>query len=93
MAIDPSHPRPRYHNRSLYIGVTVRRRSGIGPKHLFGVVQVPHVLPPQMVPIDLDGTGFVFLEDLVAAPDAGLFGGYEILTYAPFRITPIAIWM
>ena len=45
MAIDPSHPRPRYHNRSLYIGVNLRRRTGIGPKRLFAVVQIPQVLP------------------------------------------------
>ncbi|MCA9098651.1 MAG: hypothetical protein KDA36_09700, partial [Planctomycetaceae bacterium] len=86
MAIDPSHPRPRYHNRSLYIGVSVRRRSGIGPKRLFGVVQVPQVLP-RLVPVERDSRDFVFLEDLVTARLPQLFGGHEILVYAPFRIT------
>jgi polyphosphate kinase len=86
MAIDPSHPRPRYHNRSLYIGVMIRRRSGIGPKRLFGVVQVPQVLP-RLVPIDRERREFVFLEELVASRLTELFGGHEILTYAPFRIT------
>jgi polyphosphate kinase len=86
MAIDPSHPRPRYHNRSLYIAVSVRRRSGIGPKRVFGVVQVPQVVP-RLVPVDREGNAFLFLEELVAARLPELFGGYEILTYAPFRIT------
>jgi polyphosphate kinase len=86
MAIDPSHPRPRYHNRSLYIGVMIRRRTGIGPKRVFGVVQVPQVLP-RLVPANRDQTEFVFLEELIIARLPEMFGGYEILSYAPFRIT------
>ncbi|MDG2382701.1 MAG: polyphosphate kinase 1 [Pirellulaceae bacterium] len=86
MAIDPSHPRPRYHNRSLYISVALRRRSGIGPKRLFAVVQIPQVLP-RLIPIKEGETSFVYLEDLIASRLPELFGGYEILTYAPFRLT------
>ncbi len=86
MAIDPSHPRPRYHNRSLYIGVMIRRRTGIGPKRVFGVVQVPQVLP-RLVPANRDQTEFVFLEEMIIARLPEMFGGYEILSYAPFRIT------
>ena len=86
MAIDPSHPRPRYHNRSLYMGVTMHRRAGIGPKRLFAVVEVPQVLP-RLLPVHPDGQQFVFLEDLVASRLPELFGGHEIQTYAPFRIT------
>ena len=86
MAIDPSHPRPRYHNRGLYIGAMLRRRTGIGPKRLFAVVQVPQVLP-RLVSASKDGDEFVFLEDLVASQLPELFGGHDIITYAPFRIT------
>lgn len=86
MAIDPSHPRPRYHNRNLYIGVAVHRRVGIGPKRLFAVVQVPQVLP-RLVPVEPDAKHYVFLEDLVASRLNELFGGHEIITSAPFRIT------
>lgn len=86
MAIDPSHPRPRYHNRSLYIGVTMHRRAGIGPKRLFAVVQIPQVLP-RLVPTHEGSRDFVLLEDLVASRLDELFGGHEIVTYAPFRIT------
>jgi polyphosphate kinase len=86
MAIDPGHPRPRYHNRSLYIGLYLRRRGAIGPKRLFAVVQVPHVLP-RLVPTEREGHTYVFLEDLIAANLPQLFGGYEILTFAPLRVT------
>lgn len=87
MAIDPSHPRPRYHNRALYIAVMLRRRKGIGPSRMFAVVQLPQVLP-RLVPTESDNsTSFVLLEDLVASELPGLFGGFEVMTYAPFRIT------
>ena len=86
MAIDPSHPRPRYHNRSLYIGVNLRRRTGIGPKRLFAVVQIPQVLP-RLVRVKPGELSFVCLEDLVTNRLPELFGGHEILTSAPFRIT------
>ncbi len=86
MAIDPSHPRPRYHNRSLYIGLMLRRRSGVGPKRLFAVVQLPQLLP-RLVPVRPNQQKFVFLEELVAARLPELFAGHEVLTYAPFRIT------
>ena len=87
MAIDPSHPRPRYHNRGLYIAVMLRRRSGIGPKRMFAVVQIPQVLP-RLIPVKEDqGTEFVWLEDLVGRRLPELFGGHEVQTYAPFRLT------
>ncbi|MCA9198019.1 MAG: polyphosphate kinase 1 [Planctomycetales bacterium] len=86
MAIDPSHPRPRYHNRGLYLAAMLLRKTGIGPKRLFAVVQVPQVLP-RLVRIAKDETTFVFLEELVASRLPKVFGGHEILTYAPFRIT------
>ena len=41
MAIDPSHPTPHFHNRQLYLAAMLERHSGLGPKHLFAVVQLP----------------------------------------------------
>ena len=35
MAIDPSHPSPRFHNRGLYVAAKLARRKGIGPASLF----------------------------------------------------------
>lgn len=87
MAIDPSHPTPRFHNRGLYLAASLRRRSGIGPAEMFAVVQLPQVLP-RFVSVDPDSaTDFVLLEDVVGARLAELFGGYDIDEYGSFRIT------
>ncbi|WP_442482161.1 polyphosphate kinase 1 [Aeoliella sp. SH292] len=87
MAIDPSHPTPRFHNRGLYIAANLKRREGIGPASMFAVVQLPQVLP-RFVPIDQDSvTDFVLLEELVAHRLSDLFGGYEIVDHGTFRIT------
>ncbi len=89
MAIDPSHPRPRYHNRALYLAARLRRRRGLGPKQLFAVVQIPQILPRLVSCSGNDGSdfGFVLLEDLIEAKLPELFGGFDVETTATFRIT------
>ncbi|MEX2187823.1 MAG: polyphosphate kinase 1 [Pirellulales bacterium] len=87
MVVDPSHPRPRYHNRALYIAALLRRRSGLGPKRLFAVVQLPQVLP-RLVPVDHESEQhFVWLEDVIASRLPELFGGFDVDASAPFRVT------
>jgi polyphosphate kinase len=89
MAVDPAHPSPRYHNRGLYLGVMLHRAEGLGPKHLFAVVQVPQVLP-RVVMLAGGGPGrtpFVLLEDVIAARLPDLFGGFEVDTWTAFRVT------
>jgi polyphosphate kinase len=87
MAVDPAHPSPRYHNRGLYLATLLERDHGLGPKHLFAVVQLPQVLP-RLVPISQgDELQFILLEDAVAARLPELFGGFEVLTSTTFRIT------
>ena len=88
MAIDPSHPNPRYHNRGLYLAAMLERRRGLGPGHLFAVVQLPQVLP-RLVPVGHSdgGQGFVYLEDAVAARLPELFGGFEVLSSTTFRVS------
>jgi polyphosphate kinase len=87
MAVDPSHPSPHYHNRSLYLAAMLERRHGLGPKQLFAVVQVPHVLP-RLVPVGQGGAPhFILLEDAVSAWLPELFGGFAVLTWTTFRIT------
>ena len=87
LAVDPSHPRPRYHNRGLYIAARLRRKKGLGPKQLFAVIQLPLVLP-RFVPVKDQGpTTFVRLEDLVSAKLPDLFGGSEVEEHCTFRIT------
>src|SRR3954471_15425174 len=87
MAIDPSHPSPRFHNRGLYLAAMLERVSGIGPSRLFAVVQVPQVLP-RFVPTEQgEKQNFVMLEDLIGSRLADLFGGYQIVDHAAFRLT------
>ena len=42
MAIDPSHPSPRFHNRGLYLVALLHRSKGFGPADLFAVVQLAY---------------------------------------------------
>jgi polyphosphate kinase len=87
MAIDPSHPSPRFHNRGLYLAAMLKRVAGIGPDRLFAVVLVPQVLP-RYVPVEPDDKqNFVLLEDMIACRLPELFGGYDIVDHATFRIT------
>jgi polyphosphate kinase len=87
MAIDPSHPSPRFHNRGLYLAAMLERVSGIGPSRLFAVVQVPQVLP-RFVPTEQgDKQNFVMLEDLIGSRLSDMFGGYKIVDHAAFRLT------
>jgi polyphosphate kinase len=87
MAIDPSHPSPRFHNRGLYIAAMLERVSGIGPSRLFAVVQVPQVLPRFVSLEQGDKQNFVMLEDLIGSRLADMFGGYKIVDHATFRLT------
>jgi polyphosphate kinase len=87
MAIDPSHPRPKYQNRGLYVAVALRRRTGMGPRNLFAVVHVPQVLP-RLVPVQHpERRQFILLEELVSARLPELFGGFEVEKSIVFRIT------
>ncbi len=87
MAIDPSHPSPRFHNRGLYITAMLERVNGIGPSRLFAVVQVPQVLPRFVSVEQGDKQNFVMLEDLIGSRLSDLFGGYKIVDHATFRLT------
>ncbi len=87
MAIDPSHPSPRFHNRGLYLAAQLHRTSGVGPANLFAVVQLPQVLP-RLVPVgSLNQPLFVPLEEILAAKLPELFGGYRIEHSSTFRVT------
>lgn len=87
MAIDPSHPSPLYHNRALYLATILERKSGLGPKRLFAVVQLPTLLP-RLVPLEGEpGHRFLLLEEAIAARLPELFGACEVLSWTTFRIT------
>ncbi len=87
MAIDPSHPSPRFHNRGFYLVALLHRASGFGPTDIFAVVQLPTVLP-RFIDVGQPGENkYVMLEELLAAKLPELFGGYEISHHACFRMT------
>ncbi len=87
MAIDPSHPSPRFHNRGLYLAAHLHRSGGLGPPDMFSAVHVPQVLPRFVHVGKADEHRFVLLEDILVAKLPELFGGYEIAQHATFRVT------
>jgi len=87
MAVDPAHPSPRYHNRGLYLAAMLERRSGLGPKQLFAVVQVPQVLPRLVSVRTGSEHQFILVEDAISAWLPELFGGFDVQSWTTFRIT------
>src|SRR5580698_2880663 len=65
----------------------LQRHSGLGPKHLFAVVQLPQVLP-RFVPLgQANNAHFILLEQAIASRLGELFGGFDLLRWTTFRIT------
>ena len=89
LAIDPGHPFPHVHNKSLNIALVVERKSGRLPRRHFAVVQVPAVLDRiVIVSTHADaGVRFVLLEDIIARHLRELFGGLRVVGHTVFRIT------
>src|SRR2546429_10015247 len=89
LAIDPGHPFPHVHNKSLNIALVIERRNG-GPKprRHFAVVHVPPVLD-RIVIVSTHGEGcvrFVLLEDIIARHLGELFGGLRVVSHTVFRV-------
>jgi polyphosphate kinase len=89
LAIDPGHPFPHVHNKSLNIALLVERKLANQLQELFAVVQVPAVLDrvvllPSSAP---DRVRFVLLEDIIAANLGRLFGGFRVRGHTVFRVT------
>jgi polyphosphate kinase len=94
LATDPSHPFPHLLNKSLNLAVTVRRPGDADP--LYGVVQVPAVLPrfvalPSGDPGRNGAAGplhvFAPLEAVIKAQLADLFPGMDLGEAVCFRVT------
>jgi polyphosphate kinase len=95
LAIDPGHPFPHVHNKSLNIVLLVENaESG---QQLYGVVQVPALLDRVVALPSAGGGGvggggaerlrFVLLEEIIAAHLDDLFGGFRVLAHTVFRVT------
>ncbi|HYR32185.1 MAG TPA: polyphosphate kinase 1 [Gemmatimonadales bacterium] len=89
LAIDPGHPFPHVHNKSLNIALVVERKNGGHKRRHFAVVQVPAVLD-RVVIVSTHGEGrvrFVLLEDIIARHLGELFGGLRVVSHTVFRVT------
>ncbi len=87
MAVDPSHPTPHFHNRQLYLAALLHRDTGLGPRQLFAVVQLPQILPRFVSLGQGDKLQYILLEQAVAARLPELFGGFRVMHWTTFRIS------
>ncbi len=89
LAIDPAHPFPHLHNKSLNLILRIETIGQDPPRQLYAVVQVPSVLN-RLVPLPDEGDGqrrFVLLENVIGPRLDALFGGFKVAAYASFRVT------
>jgi polyphosphate kinase len=88
LAIDPGHPFPHVHNKSLNIALLVEREDDGTARQHFAVVQVPSVLD-RVVVVSRSGNRvrFILLEDIIAQHLQELFGGLRVLNHTVFRVT------
>ena len=94
LAIDPAHPFPHLHNKSLNLilrleRIAPERDEAQAPRQLYAVLQVPGVLS-RLVPLpgsEGDTSRFVLLEDVIGPRLDSLFGGFRVVAHAPFRVT------
>lgn len=88
LAIDPGHPFPHVHNKSLNIALLIEGEHSSQLQELFAVVQVPAVLDRVvLLPGPANPARFVLLEDVIAAHLGTLFGGFRVLRHTVFRVT------
>jgi polyphosphate kinase len=88
LAIDPGHPFPHVHNKSLNVALLIEGASNGDVHQMFAVVQVPAVLPRVMfLRGDAEQLRCLLLEDLVAAHLGELFRGFRVLAHTVFRVT------
>jgi len=89
LAIDPAHPFPHLHNKSLNLILRIETIGQAPPRSLYAVLQVPAVLN-RLVKLPDTGDGkhrFVLLEAVIGPRLGSLFGGYRVASWASFRVT------
>jgi polyphosphate kinase len=88
LAIDPGHPFPHVHNKSLNVALLIEGPHREQVQRLLAVVQVPSVLQRVvLLPGPEDRLRFLLLEDVIAARLGELFGGFKVLGHTVFRVT------
>ncbi|MGE5760068.1 MAG: polyphosphate kinase 1 [Gemmatimonadota bacterium] len=86
LAIDPGHPFPFVHTKSLNVALLVE--SADSGQQMFAVVQVPAVLDRVvLLPRTKERVRFVLLEEILAAHLGDLFGGFRVVDHTFFRVT------
>ncbi len=88
LAIDPGHPFPHVHNKSLNVALLIEREEAGQSQQWFAVVQVPSVLD-RIVVLQRDESRlrFLLLEDVIRVHLGDLFGGFRVLGSTVFRVT------
>jgi polyphosphate kinase len=88
LAIDPGHPFPHVHNKSLNLALFVSPQGGNGKGPLPAVVEVPSVLDRiYVVAQDNEHLRYMLLEDLIIEHVQDLFQGFRVLDATVFRVT------
>jgi polyphosphate kinase len=88
LAIDPAHPFPHVHNKSLNL-LTKIESTKPHERPRYAVLQVPPVFN-RLVPLPDEADGqrrFVLLEDVIGPRLDALFGGYKATERVAFRVT------
>jgi polyphosphate kinase len=89
LAIDPAHPFPHLHNKSLNIILRIEPLGQDLPRQPYAVLRVPSVLN-RLVPLPEESDGcrrFVLLEDVIGPRLDSLFSGFRVVARASFRVT------
>ncbi len=89
LAIDPAHPFPHLHNKSLNLILRIETIGQDITRQLYAVLQVPSVLN-RLVALPKSGKGlnrFVLLEDVIGPRLNSLFGGFRVAAWVAFRVT------
>jgi polyphosphate kinase len=88
LAIDPGHPFPHVHNKSLNIALMVQPIDAADAEPRPAVVQVPSVLDRIVVVGQSEGNlRYILLEDIIVEHAQGLFAGHEVQESTVFRVT------
>jgi polyphosphate kinase len=90
LAIDPAHPFPHVHNKSLNLLLRIEANKPHA-RPLYAVLQVPAAAVLKrlvQLPNEADGQyRFVLLEDVIGPRLDALFGGYRTTERVAFRVT------
>jgi len=88
LAIDPGHPFPHVHSKSLNVALLIERYDEGRAQQFFAVVQVPSLLNRVVnLPQRDDSVRFVLLEDIIRQRLDRLFGNFRVLAHTAFRVT------